>query len=232
MLRGTPRAVAAASAVTVAILLLTAGAAGTASAASHPTIVQHVVHGSSDGPIVVAIGDSIMEGHGLSSDQAWLALLAREDGWRFTNLASDGSGFVTAGDNGDTFADQAAVAETLRPDVIILAGSSNDLGADDTTIGRTTTVTIADIRAALPTTTIIAVSSVWGDTAVPVQMSTIDAAVDAATISVGGIFLNIGQPLADQPTLMQADDVHPTAGGQKILATAVDRELAKARVTL
>ena len=93
-------------------------------------------------------------------------------------------------------------------------------------------MTIADIRAALPTTTIIAVSSVWGDTAVPVQMSAIDAAVDAATISVGGIFLNIGQPLADQPTLMQADDVHPTAGGQKILATAVDRELAKARVTL
>ena len=58
---------------------------------------------------MVAIGDSIMEGHGLDPGQAWPALLAQEYGWRLTNLASDGSGFVTPGNNGDTFADQVAV---------------------------------------------------------------------------------------------------------------------------
>jgi acyl-CoA thioesterase-1 len=229
MFSRTPHVVAAVSAATIAILVLSAG---TASVASHPTIVQHSIVASPTGPVVVAIGDSIMEGHGLSSDQAWLALLARENGWRFTNLASDGSGFVTAGNDGDTFADQASTAESLHPDVIILAGSSNDLGADGTAIDEAATATIADLHTALPTATIIAVNSIWGDSAVPVQMSAIDAGVDTATAAVGGIFVNIGQPLAGQPTLMQADDVHPTAGGQEILAAAVNRELAKVRSAL
>lgn len=224
-----PHLLAAGSAATIAILVLSAGAA---SAASRPEIVQHSIDASSAGPIVVAIGDSIMEGHGLESDQAWLALLAEQDGWRFTNLASDGSGFVTAGNNGDRFADQAVVAEGLHPDVIILAGSSNDLGADDKTIDDATAATIVGLHAAVPTATIITVSSTWGDTAVPAQMNAIDAAVDTATTAVGGVFLEIGQPLAGQPTLMQDDDVHPTAAGQGILAAAVGRELAKARIIL
>jgi len=223
------QAIAAASAATIAILLLSAGAA---SAASRPEIVRHSIDASSAGLVVVAIGDSIMEGHGLASDQAWLALLAEQDGWRFTNLASDGSGFVTVGDNGDRFADQAAVAENLHPDVIILAGSSNDLGVDDKTIDDATAATIAGLHAALPTTTIITVSSTWGDTDVPDQMSAIDAAADTATTAVGGLFLNIGQPLADQPALMQDDDVHPTAAGQEVLAAAVERALAAAQITL
>ncbi|MHB1234533.1 MAG: SGNH/GDSL hydrolase family protein [Microbacteriaceae bacterium] len=215
------------SAATFAILAVGPGSA--AIGAGH-TIERNIVS-TSPHPVVVAIGDSVMEGHGLNPDQAWMAVLARQNGWRFTNLASDGSGFVTVGDNGDTFADQAQVAEGLNPDVIILAGSSNDLGADDATIAFETTATIAALHTALPTTRIIAVSSIWGDTTAPAQLSAIDAAVQTAIAAAGGVYLDVGQPLAGQTDLMQSDDVHPTAAGQLVLAGAVEQAMSAAKLS-
>jgi acyl-CoA thioesterase-1 len=203
-----------------------------ASVVGHATVVEHSIVASATGPVVVAIGDSIMEGHGVGPDQAWLAVLAREDGWRFTNLASDGSGFVTVGDNGDTFSDQAAVAESLHPDVIILAGSSNDLGVDDATLDRATTAMIDRLHAALPGTQIIAVSAIWGDTVPPGQMNTIDDDVAGAVTAVGGQYVDVGQPLSDRPDLMQGDDVHPTVSGQHVFAWAIDQAATADGVTL
>lgn len=183
------------------------------------------------GPIVVAIGDSIMEGHGLASDQAWLALLASEKGWQLTNLASDGSGFVAVGSNGDTFADQAAAAEQLHPDVVIFSGSSNDLGVSDSRIDAATTATIAGLHAALPNTKIVSISAIWGDTELPEQIPAIDSAVETATAAVGGTYLDAGQPLANDPAVMQEDEVHPTADGQLMIARAVQQAVLAADLT-
>jgi acyl-CoA thioesterase-1 len=175
-------------------------------------------------PVVVAIGDSIMEGHGLTAGQAWAATIAKQDDWRFTNLASDGSGFVKVGNKGDTFADQARAAIALHPSVIILAGSSNDVGESDSVLATATGQTIASIRKALPHVRIIAVSAVWGATAVPSQLTDIDNQVQTAIAAVGGDFIDIGQPLSGHPELMQSDGVHPTAAGQLVLAAAVVAE--------
>jgi acyl-CoA thioesterase-1 len=179
-------------------------------------------------PVVVAIGDSIMEGHGLSAGQAWIATIAKKDDWKFTNLASDGSGFVRVGNKGDTFADQVRAAVALKPSVIFLAGSSNDLGESDAALATATGKTIAAIRAALPHAQIIAISAVWGATAAPAQLTDIDNQVQAAIAAVGGEYLNIGQPLSGHPELMQSDDVHPTAAGQLVLAKSVSAAFAAA----
>lgn len=216
---------------TVTVLLLTF-AAGSASAASAPTIVPEVTNAGATGPTVVGIGDSILEGHGLDADQAWLAVIAKEKGWRLTNLASDGSGFVTVGDDNDTFSDQVTAAKSLHPDIVVLSGSSNDLGESASAIQTATISTIAELRADLPNVQIIAVSAVWGDTTLPAQMNAIDADVAAATIAAGGTSLPIGQPLSGHPTLMQSDDVHPTAEGQHVIAAAVDRAIASAHLNL
>ena len=215
-----PRALVALVTGIIAILALSGGVAWTA---TRPTIVESTIGASSTGPVVVAIGDSIMAGHGLDVDQTWVALLARKDGWRFTNLASDGSGFVTVGTNGDTFSDQAKVAESLNPDVVIFSGSSNDLGVSEATLDRATAAMVGQFHRALPNTSIIAVSAIWGDTALPSQMRVIDAEVDNATTKAGGLFLDIGQPLFGRSDLMQSDGVHPTAAGQRVLAAAVER---------
>lgn len=192
-----------------------------------PTIAAHVTDATADGPVVVAIGDSIMEGHGLDPSDAWPALLAGEDGWRLTNLASDGSGFATAGDNGDTFADQVHAAVSLRPSVVIVSGSSNDLGEPDAAIARATDAALSTLRAELPHAEILAVSPVWNDTQVPKQLETIDADVISAAARTHAVDLDIGQPLDGQRDLLQDDDVHPTVAGQQAIAAAVERALGR-----
>ncbi|WP_345761505.1 SGNH/GDSL hydrolase family protein [Diaminobutyricibacter sp. McL0608] len=216
-------AVLAAGVLLVAVSL----AVGVASATGRPTIVAHTTEASATGPTVVAIGDSIMEGHGLHPGQAWPALLAQEYGWRLTNLASDGSGFVTPGDNGDTFADQVAVAARLNPSIVFVSGSSNDLGSDDTMIAGETAATIRALHAALPRAEILAVSPVWNDKNVPPQLDDIDLDVVRAVSAVGGRALDIGQPLFGKPALMQSDDVHPTPAGQQVIAAAVSKALQR-----
>ena len=208
-----------------ALLVAVSLAVGVVSATGRPTIVEHTTQASATGPTVVAIGDSIMEGHGLDPSQAWPALLAQEYGWRLTNLASDGSGFVTPGNNGDTFADQVAVAARLNPSIVFVSGSSNDLGSDDTMIAGETAATIRALHAALPRAEILAVSPVWNDKNVPPQLDDIDLDVVRAVSAVGGRTLDIGQPLFGKPTLMQSDDVHPTPAGQQVIAAAVSKAL-------
>ncbi|GAB3581404.1 hypothetical protein GCM10027406_22520 [Leifsonia lichenia] len=213
------------SAFAAGLALAFVSAASGAEAA--PAIVSRVTDATADGPVVVAIGDSIMEGHGLDPSDAWPALLAGEDGWRLSNLASDGSGFVTVGDNGDTFADQVHAAVSLHPSVVIVSGSSNDLGEPDAAIARATDSTLTALRAALPHAEILAVSPVWSDTAEPDQLRTIDADVVKAAGTIGAVDLDIGQPLDGQRDLLQADDVHPTAAGQAVIAAAVERALGR-----
>jgi acyl-CoA thioesterase-1 len=219
-LRRIPVAAAVGALVVAASLAI-----GVVGASGVPTVVEHTTDATPDGPVVVAIGDSIMEGHGLAPSQAWPALLAKEYGWRLTNLASDGSGFVTAGNNGDTFADQVAVAARLDPSIVLVSGSSNDLGDDDTMIAGETAATIRALHAAIPRAEILAVSPVWNDKDVPPQLDSIDLDVIRAVAAVGGKTLDIGQPLYGQPSLMQSDDVHPTPAGQQVIAAAVAKAL-------
>jgi acyl-CoA thioesterase-1 len=210
-------------------LALTLGVAigGAAAATSYPLVVERTTDASPDGPVVVAIGDSIMEGHGLDPSSAWPALLAQEDGWRLTNLASDGSGFVTVGNNGDTFADQMVVAARLKPSIVLVSGSSNDLGQPDARIAQATQATILALHKLVPSAEIVDVSPVWNDTGEPAQLTTIDADVANAVAAVGGETLRIGQPLAGLRDLLQGDDVHPTAEGQEQIAAAVQKQLVR-----
>ncbi|MBS1905755.1 MAG: SGNH/GDSL hydrolase family protein [Actinobacteria bacterium] len=194
--------------------------------AATPDVVPHVTNASAAGPAVVAIGDSIMEGHGLAPAQAWPALLAQRYGWRLTNLASDGSGFATAGDNGDTFADQVAVALTLHPSIVIISGSSNDLDRTPSTLTADTEQTLRALRAGLPDAQILVVSPVWSDTPEPDRLASIDAQTAADALAVGAQVIDIGQPLSGRADLVLPDQVHPTAQGQQVIARAVARALA------
>ncbi len=217
------------SAFAVGSVIVLSLVVGAVSASAHPTVIPRTTYASATGPVVVAIGDSIMEGHGLDPAQAWPALLAKQSGWRLTNLASDGSGFVTRGDEGDTFADQVRVAARLHPSIVLISGSSNDLGVDDAALEKATTTTVNLLRTALPNAQIIAVSPVWNDKVAPAQMTTIDSDVKTAVTRVGGRYLDIGEPLLDQAELMQSDDVHPTDAGQRVLAMAVENDFASGR---
>lgn len=218
-------------AVVLAVGLVTAALVTAAtSVAARPRIVPHLTEGSPKGPLVVTIGDSIMEGHGLSAPEAWPGLLAQTSGWRIINLASDGSGFVAIGDEGDTFANQVSAAIALHPDAVIVEGSSNDIGVSNSVLDAATDSTIAHLHRALPGAVLIGLSAVWSDTTPPGQLADIDDQVDAAVTSSGGYYLDIGQPLGGRVDLMQSDDVHPTEAGQSALAQAISGAFASSTI--
>lgn len=181
---------------------------------------------------IVTIGDSIMAGYGLDPADAWPALLATDEGATVTNLGCSGAGFVSVGDcdvSFDGLIDEAVAAD---PDIVIIQSSDNDDGEDDLLAGATMSTLVA-LRDALPRARIVGLSTLWNQPWE--EPDEIDASTDAledAVRAVGGTFVDIGQPLSDDPDLMQFDDEHPTAAGQEALLEAILAALAGEGVTL
>ena len=185
-------------------------------------------------PQVLAIGDSIMKGFGLPAAQAWPALLAAQNGWDLTTLACNGAGFRTLGstqDCGNNFSGVVTTAVALHPDIVLISGSSNDFGENNTALSGSTTTALTRLRAEFPNALIIGISTVWSDTTPPAQLAQINSQVEQAVEQVGGTYLDIGQPLSGHPEWMQADDVHPTAAGQQALDVAIQGAFAAAEQT-
>ncbi len=190
---------------------------------------------SAQRPVVVAIGDSIMKGHGLDAAKSWPAMLATTNKWDLTNLACDGAGFVRTGDSEDCGADFSGLitkAVALHPDLILISGSSNDLGADNAALATEADDVVQSLRSALPTATIVGISTVWNDTATPDQMDDINEQVRAAVRAAKGLYLDIGQPLAGHRSWLQSDDVHPTVRGQNELAKVIAGSIRDAKISL
>ena len=186
-------------------------------------------------PVVVTIGDSIMKGFGVAPPEAWPALVSESHHWTNFNLACNGEGFVAVGDPEDCdgpFETLALRIKALQPTTVILSGSSNDFGIDNEQLKAATESALQSYRRALPHVQIIALSTVWGDTEPPAQLADVDAQVREATAEVGGTFIDIGQPLAGHPELLQTDDVHPTTEGHQKLAEAISAALSSHNVNL
>lgn len=186
-------------------------------------------------PVVVAIGDSIMKGHGLPAAEDWPTLLAATNHWDLTNLACDGAGFVKTGDAndcGDDYSGLIAQTAALHPSLVLISGSSNDLGEDNGELLRRTEDMLHALRDAAPKATIVGISTVWNDTKAPDQMDDINEQVRTAITQVSGVYLDIGQPLAGHRDWLQTDDVHPTAKGQRALAQAIAGAIRSAKLTL
>lgn len=224
-------AAAAWLATCVAAAVLGAGALGIAVASTagvhhHPVTADSATAATT----VVAIGDSIMDGHGLDPDQSWPSVVAVYNGWHLVDLAADGDGFVAKGDDGSIFADQVAEAVELDPAMVIISGSSNDLGVSEADVQNSMVSAMRTLRQDLPRTRIVAVSPVWNENERPAQLDEINDDMASAVKSVGGAYLDIGTPLLGKPGYMQSDDVHPTAGGQLVIAAAVEARLRAAHL--
>lgn len=215
------RALPLSAALTVALCLLT-GCSPAAIPGPPP------LHTLSANPVVVAIGDSIMKGHGLTPTEAWPALLAIDDHWRLTNLACDGAGFLRTGnsdDCGNDFSGLVSEAVAKHPQLIIISGSSNDLGLDNAQLKKQTDTVVSSLRVKLPHAIILGISTVWNDTTTPDQMDDINEQVRSALNKAQGLYLDIGQPLAGHKEWLQDDDVHPTVEGQRQLAASISKAI-------
>ncbi len=187
------------------------------------------------GERIVVVGDSISGGHGLTPEQAWPSLLARAEHWQLTNLSCDGAGVVAEGDPdacASAYPGLVKRAVDLRPQVVFVQASSNDLGEDAAEVTSATDQTVALVHRLIPEAHVIGLSAIWNEDAPPAELDTISAALRKAIRQDGGTYVDIGDPLRGHPDWMQSDDVHPTERGQQAIESSVRSAFAKDHVRL
>jgi acyl-CoA thioesterase-1 len=177
---------------------------------------------------IVALGDSLTAGFGLSRQQAWPALVAekmREAGYQFD--------VVNAGSSGDTTAGglqrlPAILRAQKKIDIFILELGINDAfrGVPIEQIRSNLQAIIDQVRARHPGVSIVIAG-----------MQLPDYSSDDYVRAFGGIFAALAEKnratlipyilegVGGNPALNQWDRVHPNAAGQRILAENVWRVL-------
>ena len=185
-------------------------------------------HDASKVITIVALGDSLTAGYGLSRKQAYPALIGekmREAGYQFN--------IVNAGSSGDTTAGGfRRLPEILRAhkkiDIFILELGINDAfrGAPLEQIRANLQAIIDQVRGRYP-----AVSIVIAGMQLP------DYSKDDYVTAFGGIFAPLAEKnhatlipyllegVGGNPELNQWDRVHPNAAGQRVVAETVWRAL-------
>ncbi|OZC96808.1 hypothetical protein CH281_23410 [Rhodococcus sp. 06-221-2] len=175
-------------------------------------------------PVVAFLGDSYSKGIGASSNgRRWTTLVSAAMGWSELNLAEGGSGYTTSylGQKTD-YGIKLDVLAAAQPDVVVVSGGRNDYEAGTASVtGAVASSLFAAIKAAAPNTELIVTSPIWDSTEPPADFPTLIDGVKAATTSAEGRYLDIGEPLADHPDMIDPDGLHPNNEGHQIIASAV-----------
>ena len=175
-------------------------------------------------PVVAFLGDSYSKGIGASSNgQRWTTLVSAAMGWSELNLAEGGSGCTTSylGQKTD-YGMKLDVLAAAQPDVVVVSGGRNDYEAGTASVtGAVASSLFAAIKAAAPNTEVIVTSPIWDSTKPPADFATLIDGVKAATASAEARYLDIGEPLADHPDMIDPDGLHPNDAGHRTIAGAV-----------
>lgn len=178
------------------------------------------------------LGDSYTSGDGAQPRSSrWTTVLSANRNWVEQNVGAGGTGYATAGrmEGGAPYTARLSGATAPETKVVIVSGGRNDLSdkipTDD--IESSIVQTYTELRKSLPTARIIALSPIWDDDPTPAGLAEIGASVKAAVESVGGEYIDLGEPFEGRPELMSQDGVHPNDVGYKFLAEKIDAALPK-----
>ncbi|MBX3012748.1 MAG: arylesterase [Caldilineaceae bacterium] len=195
--------------VVLALVVACAPATPAPTATPLPTVV---VATPEPAGIIVAMGDSLTEGLGVNLDDAYPAQLARKlqaDGYSYT--------VINAGVSGETTTGALARVDwvlTLQPDIVILATGGNDsLRAIDPKVTQENLRQLVQAFHAADVTVVLA------------GMQTVQNLGEEYTNAFRAIYPAVAaeynlilipfflEGVAGDPTLNQADFIHPTAAG-------------------
>ncbi|WP_422936242.1 SGNH/GDSL hydrolase family protein [Sinomonas sp. P47F7] len=185
---------------------------------------------------LVVVGDSLSTGLGTSAAASWPVLLERaeESGpekLEVVNAAENGSGYVTPGDEGDTFG--AEVMQFVNEDtkVVLFFGSDNDLGSTPAQITDAATTAFQAARAkAAPDARLIVVGPPAYTIPPDADIVSIRDALRTAADRSGAAFVD---PIAEvwiaehTDELIGPDGEHPTAAGHERLAQLMENVLER-----
>ncbi len=239
---GPPWAILAAIGVAlVALIGLVAaaygfGAATAASAGSSGSVGSAPSPDSTGGgpadqssPVAAFLGDSYTAGEGADGPgDSFTALAARDLGWVYEPFAIGGTGYVQPSPD-LTYGSRVDAVIAAHPDVVVIAGTRNDLGADPAEVRSAAADVFSRLRAGLPQAEIVVVGPIWTSRSVPADVSALDAAVgDAARAAELPYISALSDPWLDgSPELIAPDGIHPTQLGHEVLSRRLVEALQK-----
>lgn len=179
---------------------------------------------------VVFIGDSYAQGTGASApNNRWTTKLSFALGWTEHNLARGGTGYLVSPtdpksacglDYCPSYAEMIPEAVKEKPNVIVVSGGRNDIGAGNAQFSDAATDFYTKLRAALPDARIITLDPLWDASKPPGQLAAYSDSVRAAVTAVKGEYIDIKQPLNGHPDWVIADGVHPSDSGHDAIYRA------------
>ena len=176
-------------------------------------------------PVIVALGDSITAGLGVAADEAYPALLEvrlRRDGYAYS--------VVNAGVSGDTTAGGLRRVDWVlraRPEIVILA-----LGANDGLRGQPPQTTRENLEAIVTRLQTAGARVLLAGMRMPPNYgeaftrqfeAVLPAVARRAHVALVPFLLD---GVAADPTLNQADGLHPNAAGHRVIADRLWPHLA------
>ena len=182
-------------------------------------------------PVAVFLGDSYASGTGASRpSKRWVDLVSLDKGWVEKNLSQDRASYSTDSGPGSTSyrARMAAVAAT-GAQIVVVSGGRNDVNVDPAQLRADARATFVGIHAALPKARIFVVSPTWGNDPAPQGLTNVISIVMAEAMRAGVTYLDIGEPMFGDSSMMAVDGWHPNDAGHAAIAKAVEKALTQAQ---
>lgn len=173
------------------------------------------------GSAVVVLGDSFTAAVGSESGRGYLLPLAEELGWAVTAAAQSGTGYVSPSivPGYQPYGGRVAEVVSRRPSLVVVQGSTNDVGRPADDVGRAADALYADLRAQLPGVPVVVVGPIDAPTIDPAGVRGIRDALAEAAQEAGLPFID---PIADEwlqpPDELYADGLHPDDEGYEEFA--------------
>ena len=175
----------------------------------------------------VFIGDSYSQGTGASDkSKRWTSLVSKAQDWHEVNLALGGTGYLNTSTSGcgkpfcPNYVAMVQEAVGTNPGRVVVSGGQNDFSLNFSAVEPMINKTYADLRAALPNATIIAVGpSTIGD--VTPRIAQFDAAVQRAASSIGAQYISLIDPDPIDKSMAAPDGVHVGDSGHAAIAATV-----------
>jgi len=171
---------------------------------------------SAPGSAVVVLGDSFTVGVGSSTGRGYLDHLAEDMAWSVTAAAESGTGYVSPSvvPGYQPYGGRVAELASLRPSLVVVQGSTNDVGRSAADVGRAADALYADLRTQLPGTPVVVVGPLDAPAVDPAGVRAVRDALAEAAEEAGLPFIDpIEGGWLQPPDGLYADGLHPDDQG-------------------
>lgn len=172
---------------------------------------------------MVVLGDSIASGTAIGGQgvNGWPAIVAQKLGLLSLLSAQPGTGYTKGYGSGSAYPARVNDVIALRPSILIVEGSRNDV--DIAATKRTAIQVLTALRSGLPQTKILVIGPFYLD-AMSTRTTPINEAVRAAALSLGLTYvdtLKAGWFTGSAHRFVGADGIHPTDEGHRYIANLI-----------